>query len=124
MENNPTGNISPGSDEGRTIALISYLTIFGWIIAYVMHSSNKTALGAYHLRQTAMLYLIAFCVWVLGDMLRSSMFTFTFIGTLLILIDIGLFILWLMGFISAINGQQKPLPLIGEKAQLWFKGIR
>jgi len=38
-------------------------------------------------------------------------------------IRLGLFILWVIGFIGAINGESKPIPLIGERAQTMFSGI-
>jgi uncharacterized membrane protein len=34
----------------------------------------------------------------------------------------GLFVLWLMGLIAAINGQQKPMPVLGDNFQKWFAG--
>lgn len=37
--------------EDRTVAILTYLTIIGFIIAIVIHSSKKTALGSFHLRQ-------------------------------------------------------------------------
>jgi uncharacterized membrane protein len=36
---------------------------------------------------------------------------------------IALFVFWIMGLISAINGEKKEIPLIGKLAQDWFKGI-
>ena len=37
--------MSETSEDGKTIAIISYITLIGWIIALVMHQSNKTSLG-------------------------------------------------------------------------------
>ena len=42
---------STATDNGKTIAIISYITLIGWIIALIMHNNNKTELGAYHIRQ-------------------------------------------------------------------------
>jgi uncharacterized membrane protein len=39
------------------------------------------------------------------------------------IIRIIFIILWLIGFIGAVNGEKKPIPIIGEKAQTLFKGI-
>jgi uncharacterized membrane protein len=33
------------------------------------------------------------------------------------------FIMWIIGFIGAVNGEQKPIPLIGDMAQKMFPGI-
>jgi uncharacterized membrane protein len=38
------------------------------------------------------------------------------------LVWIAFFVLWIMGLISAINGQQKPLPVVGAHFQKWFAG--
>ena len=46
-----TPETPPAVAEDRTVAILSYITIIGFIIAIVMHSSKKTAIGAYHLRQ-------------------------------------------------------------------------
>src|SRR4051812_27953393 len=45
--------------EDRTVAILSYLTVFGFIIAVVLNSSRKTQLGAFHLRQALGLFLTA-----------------------------------------------------------------
>lgn len=42
-----------GTTEDRTVAILAYITIIGFIIAIVMHSSKKTAIGTYHLRTCA-----------------------------------------------------------------------
>ena len=107
-----------GSDRGKTIAVISYLTWLGWIIALVMHSSNKSSIGAYHLRQTLMFHLTAMGFYILQSIL---FFAGGFLG-FIIWIALGLLVLWVMGFISAINGEEKPIPVIGQKANEWFGG--
>jgi len=38
-------------------------------------------------------------------------------------IKAGLFILWIIGLLGAINGDTKPIPLIGERAQAMFSNI-
>lgn len=38
------------------------------------------------------------------------------------IVMIGLFVFWVMGLIAAVNGQQKPMPLVGEHYQKWFAG--
>ena len=48
-ETNPTPAAS--GIDGKTIAIISYLTWIGWIIAFVLYNSNKSKLAAYHLRK-------------------------------------------------------------------------
>ena len=33
------------------------------------------------------------------------------------------FIFWIMGLISAVQGEEKEVPIIGALAQEWFKGL-
>ena len=108
--------------EDTTVALLSYLTIIGFIVAIVLHSSKKTALGAFHLRQTLGLFITALVIWI-PCMIISMIPVVNLVMFLLgPAVMIGLFVLWIMGFIAAINGQQKPLPVVGEYYKKWFAG--
>ena len=119
----PTPNNVGAVDNSKTVALLSYITIIGWIVAFVMNSSQKSSLGSYHLRQTIFLYILAICMYIAEIFLLFI----PYIGWLIILLlwfaGIGLFILWILGLISAINGEQKPMPIIGKKAQELFQGL-
>ncbi len=109
MENQPQHQLNPATDNGKTVALVCYLTLIGFIVALVMHSSNKTSLGAFHLRQALM--------FVIVGIVGSFIFWIPFIGWG---IAIFFFVLWIFGFIAAINGEEKPMPVLGQKAQEWF----
>jgi len=103
--------------EDKTVAIISYLTIIGFIVAVILHGNKKTKLGSFHLRQTLGLIVTAIVCWFVNILLAFI----PIIGWLtIIVIWLGLFALWLMGFISAASGQVKPVPLLGEHYQKWF----
>ena len=121
MEN--TQSTANTADDGKTIAIISYLTIIGWIIAYVMYGNNKTPLATFHLRQAVTLYVVLLAIWILQMILTFIPVIGLITGILAILIYIALFVFWVIGFIAAINGQEKTIPAFGEKGQVWFKGI-
>jgi uncharacterized membrane protein len=122
----PITNI--GTDNGKNVGIVSYLTFIGWLIAYFgMHQNNKTSLGSYQLRQTLLLYIAYFVVrWglsiILGIFWLASSGFFS-LYSLLWLVNIAFFILWLIGFIGAVNGEKKPIPIFGEWAQTMFSGI-
>jgi len=104
--------------EDTTVALLAYLTPIafgiGIVIAIVMHNGKKTTLGAYHLRQSLGLLLTALASWVpciIISMIPVVNMLMLLLGPLL---GIGFFVLWVMGLLSAINGQMKPLPVVGE----------
>lgn len=115
------------TDDGKTAAIISYFTIIGWLIAYfAMHKDNRTALGSYHLRQTLLYAIVSIILsWGLGFVIGILIVVTGIVALayLMYIIYIGLFVVWIIGLIGAINGEQKPMPLIGEKAQTLFPSI-
>jgi uncharacterized membrane protein len=127
----PENNISTTTtDNGKNAAIVSYLSIIGWLIAYfAFHNDKKTELGSYHLRQTLLFYICSFGVYIVWSIIVTALIFSLSLGLASIalilnwVIYLGLFVFWIIGFIGAINGQKKPMPLIGEKAQTLFKGI-
>jgi uncharacterized membrane protein len=107
--------------EGKTIALVAYLTIIGFIIAIVMHNGKKSKIGAYHLRQ-----VLGICVTGLALVPCFMILMFIpilgWIASALLapICGICMFVLWLMGIIAAANGQMKPTPVLGPLYQKWF----
>ena len=100
--------------EDKTVAIVSYLTLIGFIIALVMHGNQKTQLGAYHLRQTLGLMIVS----VAGSIILGMIPILGWIAS------IGLFFaviaLWVIGLLSAIKGEMKPLPVVGKHFEKWF----
>jgi uncharacterized membrane protein len=118
-ETPPPVTPAASTGEDRTVAVLTYITIIGFIIALIIHSGKKTALGSFHLRQGLGLF-------VSGIVLSLAGWVLIFIP-LLGLVAIWaawllMFVMWLMGLIAAANGQQKPTPVLGEYYQKWFSG--
>jgi len=105
----PTGAAAPppmvSATEDKTVAILSYITLIGFIVAIVLNSNKKTKLGAFHLRQ------------VLGLFLTGVLCIIPLLG---LVVAIGLLVFWIMGLISAIKGEMKPVPLLGAMYQKWF----
>jgi len=113
----PSSTLNSAATDDKTAAIVSYLTLFGFIAAIVIHNSRKTRLGSYHLRQMLGLMLTGIVVWIAAT---ACMFL-PLIGWLVGLAAWGgLFGLWVMGLIAALNGQPKPVPVLGESFQKWF----
>jgi len=93
--------------EDKTVAILSYITLIGFIAAIVIHSNKKTQLGAFHLRQT------------LGIFICSLPIIVPFLGWIW---AVFVFVMWIMGLISAVQGTMKPVPLVGGLFQKWFSG--
>jgi hypothetical protein len=117
------------TDEDKTVAIVSYLTLIGFIVAIVLHSSKKTKLGAYHLRQVLGFMLtgvagwiaVAIITFILALVLSFVKFLLAILIPLIWLAFTGAMIaLWVMGLIAAVNGQMKPMPVVGPLYQQWF----
>jgi uncharacterized membrane protein len=101
--------------EDRTVAILSYITLIGFIAAIFMHQSHKTRIGAFHLRQMLGIVLTAAAGAVCGVV--------PILGWIVwFLLTIGLFVLWVMGLLAALQGETRPVPLLGEQYQKWFAG--
>lgn len=113
MEDQFTPQSTTSSDNGKTVGIVSYLTLIGWVVALVMHSSNKTSFGAFHLRQGLMnmIMLLAASVVAIIPILGWLVYLVAFVAWVVFTI---------MGAIAAANGQEKRLPLIGDLAEKWF----
>ncbi len=126
MENSQ--QISTGTsiriDEGKAVAIISYLSIIGWIIAYIMYGNNKSPLAAFHLRQTITLYIASLAIWIVEMILAFIPIIGLLASIAAVILYIAFFVFWIIGFLAAINGQEKAMPFIGVQAQAWLKGIQ
>lgn len=110
--------------DGKTMAIISYITIIGWVISYIQYGNNKSQLAAFHIRQSLFLMLCAFVVCIAQMLFVFIPYLGWIISISLNLFLVGFLVLWIIGLINAINGEQKPLPIIGNKAQDLLKGIK
>jgi len=109
--------VVPASTEDKTTAIVSYLTLIGFIVAIIIHSSKKTRIGSFHLRQSLGLMLTAIAMMVVGFIFAFIPFIGWLVG---MAVWIGLLVLWVMGLIAALNGEFKPVPVLGEHYQKWL----
>ncbi|MCJ8293931.1 MAG: hypothetical protein MJK15_05945 [Colwellia sp.] len=82
------------------VAVISYFTLIGWVVAMVIYDKHQSTLASFHLRQSlgliitgAILSLIPLVGWIL---------------------NIGVLLAWVIGLYSAIRGQEYKVPLLGD----------
>lgn len=121
MENNTT------TDNGKTAAILSYFGIILWLVAYfALHKDKKTSLGSYQLRQTLLFAIVSTVLAIVLSIFLGILIAATGIASLAYLgtvVYLALFIVWIIGFIGAVQGKTTPMPLIGEKAQSMFPSI-
>ncbi len=103
------------TDNG--IAIISYLTLIGLIIAFVVNNDKKQPFARYHIRQALGLNITGLAL--------SLVNVIPILGWVVSIV--GMFILLymnIMGIINAVNRREKPLPILGKQYEEWFKSVR
>jgi uncharacterized membrane protein len=103
-------------NEGKSIALIAYITLIGLIVAFVLNRDKKNDFAGYHIRQSLGLALTGLALGVIG--------VIPILGWIIDLVGIFvLFYMWIVGFVNAMKGNEKPVPILGKKFIEWFKSI-
>ena len=102
-------------DDGKTAAVISYILIFGFPIAFSMNSETKNPYASFHIRQGLGLTLTFILIGL----------TISHFENIMIAAPMWIFITVLMSFgiYNAFTGSTRPIPLVGELYQKWLKNI-
>lgn len=94
------------SQDEKTMAIVA------WFIFFVplLTDQKDSEFVKFHVNQSLVLTLVSFAGYII-----SSILVVVLIGLLLLpVVGIGVFVLWVIGLMSAINGERKPLPIIGN----------
>ncbi|MFZ4263130.1 DUF4870 domain-containing protein [Sphingobacterium sp. HJSM2_6] len=104
------------NSEGRTVAIISYLTVIGLIIAIVLNEEKKHDEASFHIRQSMGLFisiglvLLLTYIPVVGNILAS-------IGLLYFIV------LWGFGIVNAVFGHKRRIPTVGLYYEKVFSNL-
>jgi len=101
---------------GRNTAIVAYLSIVGTVIALFMNNEDKHPFASFHIRQALGIFVFFFLLGYFVGYIDSWTATLGF--------WVFVFILWLYGFITALSGQARPVPFLGEFFQKIFKSVR
>ena len=116
-------NFTTSTDNGKGAAIVSYIFLIGWLISFfAIYKENKTSLSTYHLRQSLLLHLSMIVINILITIILTIA-PLAFLAYISYAVGIIYLIFIVMGAISASNLQNKPLPVIGDKAQTLFSSI-
>ena len=102
-------------EQGKGLAVVSYLTIIGTIIAFFMNNDKKNPFTNFHIRQAIGLWLTYFILGWVVSYFDSWYATFAF--------WIFFAVLFVYGLISAVAGKYQTVPLLGDLFQKWFANI-
>jgi uncharacterized membrane protein len=100
-------------EKGKTTAVISYILFVGIPIAMSMNWENKNPFAAFHIRQSLGLTITFIALGLLIGNFDNPMITFS--------MWVFIFVLWSFGIFNAIQGETKPIPLLGSFFQKIFK---
>jgi len=101
--------------QGKTAAIIAYFFGIGLIIAFIINSDKKNSFTAFHIRQSLGLILLGIVLSIFLKIIGVPVLSW--------ILNLGIVVLWILGLISAIEGEEKTVPLLGIQFQEWFKGI-
>jgi len=103
-------------ERGKNAALVSYITIIGSVIAIFMNQEEKKSdFASFHIRQALGIFLTFFLLGYPIGYFNSWMVSSAF--------WLFIFILWIYGFLGALNGEKKIVPLLGIFYQQFFKNL-
>jgi uncharacterized membrane protein len=103
------------SDNGA--GAIAYLTVIPAIIFLVMPPYNKSSYVRFHSWQSIFLTIAWIVVFVVLAILGRIPFFSLLIFPIMLILDLGMLILWIVVLIKAINGQRFKIPIIGALAE-------
>lgn len=89
----------------KATSIISYITVIGWVIAYC--AGDKEG-AKFHLNQSLIIVCANLILTIVGYLTSGSI-----IGSVVNIIDLVIFVLWVMGLIYAIKQEEKEIPIIG-----------
>ena len=102
-------------DEGKTLGLVAYLTLFGTLIAFFMNQEKRNPFTSFHVRQGLGLGLIYILIAMVISSLDSMMISMSF--------WIFFSILYFYGLFGAITGKCNKIPILGDLFQNAFKSL-
>ena len=105
--------------NNKTLSIVSYITLIGWLVAYFLGKDKADALLRYHLKQSLGLAIVSIVFNVILNVIVSLVPGLAFLG----LIGFVIVVFWILGIINAANSAQKPVPLFGKAFETSFAFI-
>lgn len=97
--------------SSKTISMIAYITIIGWLIAFFQSRDTRTPLVKFHLEQALGVFIFSFC-WSVG--LRILFFVIPPLAPVGSILSFVPLVFIILGIINASKEQFTQLPIIGN----------
>ena len=95
--------------NGKTIAIITHIPVIGWIIGWIINMETREEFASFYNRQMLGINIL----WIVCAMVPV-------VGWIL---SIGVFVLWIISLVGALQGERKVVPYVGKYFQDWFKSM-
>lgn len=96
--------------NNKTLSIVSYITLIGWLISYFSGKENADSLLKYHLKQGLGLFIVGLLFSVALNVVVMIVPSLSFLGY----VGLAIWVLAILGIINASNEVEKPLPIIGK----------
>jgi uncharacterized membrane protein len=105
----PTPTPTPSSTKNTTMAAIAYIIFF----VPLLTDAKDDPFVKFHVKQGLLLLILSIFTSILGRI--------PIIGIIGWVLGLGLFVLWVIGIMNALNGNMTPVPLVGQYAEEYLK---
>lgn len=103
--------------DGKSTAIIAYLTLIGLIVAFVQNAEKKNTFANFHIRQSLGLMCTGLALSLINII--------PYLGWIVCITGmVVLLVLWILGLLNAVNGKESAVPLLGNLYNKWFSGIQ
>jgi len=102
--------------EGKTNAIIGYITMLGTIVAIILNMDKQNPFARFHIRQAFGINITYLLLGTVAGYFNSWSISYAFY--------IFITILWFYGFITMLQEKSIPIPFIGPYFQKWFTFIK
>jgi uncharacterized membrane protein len=105
--------------NNKTLSIVSYITLIGWLIAYFSGKDKADNLLKYHLKQSLGLAIVSIVLNVILSVIGAIIPSLSFLS----MVGWVIFIFWVLGIINAANSVEKPVPVFGKAFENSFSFI-
>jgi uncharacterized membrane protein len=101
--------------SGKTIAIISYITWIGTLIAFLLNNQQRNLFASFHIRQAIGISVFS----LINSFILLNYIDLWVVGA----IGMVLFVFRIIGVIGAFQNEKRKIPFVADLFQDWFKGI-
>jgi len=117
QQNNPSEEKKQGktADNKIIMAVVAYILFF----VPLLTEDKKDPFVRYHVRQGLILFILGVVIWIFNGMIYN-IFPFGMWGFARMIswiLNLAVFVLFILGVINALGHKEEPLPIIGKFAE-------